>query len=199
MAALAPQPPPPIERLVAPLTSSPTSSKSASRTSTFESFRRDIEDRVLRFNARFIDPEATWPGVLFLDTPRGLEAEAFDLVGITADEKAELASRTLPELILTRGAWRVCWLMPAWRVVADGRQECLVMVFGECNRLQVVLTAVSRSVDRPPGLGHWEQSAVGLGVARGLFVDSLIEAVSSARAVRLANAESAGCAKGGTG
>ncbi len=147
---------------------------------TFESFRRDIEDRVRRLNGQFEDPEATWPGVLFLDVPRGLAAEAFSLAGMTPDEKDDLASRTLPELIVTRCARRVCWLMPAWRELADERrEECLILVFAERGRSQIVATAVIRSADRPPRLGAWERSAVSPEVASGLFVESLIKAVSS--------------------
>jgi hypothetical protein len=85
----------------------------------FESFRDDIEDRARRLNARLKEPDATWPGVLFLDVPGGLEVEAFDVVGISEAEKHELASRTLPEFLVARGARRFCWAMPAWRTSAS--------------------------------------------------------------------------------
>jgi hypothetical protein len=89
-------------------------------TYSFEAFRDDIEDRARRLNARLKESDATWPGVLFLDVPSGLEAEAFDLIGISADEKHSLASRTLPEFLIARRAHRFCWAMPVWRT-REGR------------------------------------------------------------------------------
>jgi len=56
-------------------------------TYSFEDFRDDIEDRARRLNARLKEPDATWPGVFFLDVPSGLEAQAFDFAGISAAEK----------------------------------------------------------------------------------------------------------------
>ena len=146
---------------------------------TFEAFRRDIEDRVRAFNAQFKDPDDDWPGVLFLDVREGLAAETFSVAGMTPEDKTELASRTLPELIVRRAARRVCWLMPAWRERDGHREECLVLVFAERGRSQIVVAAVFRSGDRPPRLGYWERSRVGEGVARGLFVDALVMAVSA--------------------
>lgn len=151
-------------------------------TYNFEAFRDDIEDRARRLNARLKEPDATWPGVLFLDVPSGLEAQAFDVAGIGAAEKHELASRTLPEFLIARGARRFCWAMPAWRTSAGQRQECLILVFGERGRCEVAVAAVVRNPDRPPRLGRWEHAPFGAGTRRasGLFVDPLIEAISSA-------------------
>lgn len=146
---------------------------------TFEAFRRDIEERVRALNARFRDPDADWPGVLFLDVREGLAAETFSLAGMTPEEKNVLASRTLPELIVRRGARRVCWLMPAWRQHDGDREECLVLIFAERGRSQIVVAAVFRSDHLPPRLGYWERSGVGEDVASGLFVEALVMAVSA--------------------
>jgi len=148
---------------------------------SFEAFREDIEDRVLRLNALLKEADATWPGVLFLDLPTGLDAEAFELAGISPAAKELLALQELPELLIARGARRFCWLMPAWRLLADGaRQECLVLVFGERGRCEIAVAPVFRLRDRPPRLGQWERpSAVGSDDVSGLFVDSLMEAIAS--------------------
>ena len=149
----------------------------------FESFRDDIEDRSRRLNALLKESDATWPGVLFLDVPGGLEAQAFDVAGISEAEKHELASQTLPEFLIARHARRFCWAMPAWRTLSDDRrQECLILIFGERGRCEVALAVVTRSPDLPPRLGHWERAPFGAGTRRasGLFVDPLLEAISAA-------------------
>jgi len=152
-------------------------------TYNFESFRDDIEDRVRRLNARLKKPDATWPGVLFLDVPGGLEAEAFDVAGISEVEKHALASQTLPAFLIARHARRFCWAMPAWRTLSDDRrQECLILIFGERGRCEVAVAVVFRNADLPPRLGPWERAPFGAGTrsASGLFVDPLLEAISSA-------------------
>ena len=149
---------------------------------SFDAFREDIKDRVLRLNALLKEADATWPGVLFLDVPTGLDAEAFELAGISAAEKEQLALHELPELLVARCARRFCWLMPAWRLLSEGtRQECLVLVFGERGRCEVAVTPVFRRPDTSPRLGFWEHTACGSGTdgANGLFVDPLMEAIAS--------------------
>jgi hypothetical protein len=149
---------------------------------SFEAFREDIKDRVLRLNALLKEADAVWPGVLFLDVPTGLDAEAFELAGISAAKKEQLALHELPELLVARGARRFCWLMPAWRLLANGaRQECLVLVFGERGRCEVAVTSVFRRPGISPRLGRWEHTPCGAGTdgANGLFVDPMMEAIAS--------------------
>jgi hypothetical protein len=148
---------------------------------TFEAFRTDITQRVRLLNAGLSDPEATWPGVLFLDIPNGLGAEAFEIAGISDEDKRELAERTLPDRIRAGAARRFCWAMPAW-LRGDRPQECLILVFGERDRCEVVLAFVVRGAGCGPRLGRWQQAPFGpsLREISGLFVDPLRHALDEA-------------------
>jgi len=150
-------------------------------TYTFDAFRTDIAQRVRLLNAGLRDPETTWPGVLFLDIPEGLGAEAFEIAGISEEDKHELAERTLPDRIIARRARRFCWAMPAW-LRGDRPQECLILVFGERGRCEVMLAFVSRAAGRGPRLGPWQQAPFGPGLRKvsGLFVDPLRQALDEA-------------------
>ena len=46
---------------------------------SFLDFRRDSQARVRLLNRRLSDSDAVWPGVLLLDVPHGLSAQAFEL------------------------------------------------------------------------------------------------------------------------
>lgn len=148
---------------------------------TFEAFRTDITQRVRLLNAGLSDPQAIWPGVLFLDIPEGLAAEAFEIAGISEEDTRELAEQTLPDRIMARRARRFCWAMPAW-LPGDRQQECLVLVFGERGRCEVLLAFVVRGAGRGPRLGRWQQASFGPRMRKvsGLFVGPLRQALDEA-------------------
>jgi hypothetical protein len=146
-------------------------------TYTFDAFRKDVKARVRLLNRRLVDPGVSWPGVLILDLPDGgLSAEAFDL---PSDERelAELADETLPARIRDATARRFCWIMPVWRE-GISRQECLLLVFGERDRVDASLAVVVRSPQRGPRLGPVNDGALGPGTRRvsGRFVDGMARA-----------------------
>jgi hypothetical protein len=148
---------------------------------SFDAFRDDVKLRVRLLNARLRTPEAVWPGVLLLDLPlEGLSAEAFE-IGISPGERRYLAERVLPRAIRTSGARRFCWVMPAFAAAGDIRRECLLLVIGECGRVEAALADVVRSGDRPPRLGPFNDGPFGAGARRvsGLFVEPLVSALET--------------------
>jgi hypothetical protein len=144
---------------------------------SFDDFRDDVKWRVRELNHRLDDPEAPWPGTLILDTPEGLSAAAFE-IGDSA-ERQHLAEVTLPREIRRQRARRFCWVMPAERQTANGREECLLLVIGERGRIAAALARVIRSVDAPPRLGPLVDGPFGAGSRRvsGRFVDPLLAAL----------------------
>ena len=161
---------------------------------SFEAFCTDISERARLLNRRLKDPDASWPGVLFLDVPdEGLTAEAFVVAGLSDADKRELACTELPERVTTKRARRFCWAMPAWRFYDDDREreEYLVLVFGEAGRCELMLARVLRAPGRTPRLGRWQPGPFGT-VARdvsGLFVDPMLQAVKAVRQSELERAE----------
>ncbi len=75
---------------------------------TFAEFRDHLVETVERMNAGLDDPEATLPGVLFVEVPRrGLVvAEMRSLEGLSDFRKRDLAARVLPSRIRATNADR---------------------------------------------------------------------------------------------
>jgi hypothetical protein len=126
-------------------------------------------------NAGLEGPEATWPGVLFLEVPeRGLViGDMRPLARFDELDKQHLAATILPERIRRSRADRFAWVMPAWRHDADPPAECLVLVVGEPRRREVVIADVLRG-DGQPRLGPWSEP---MDRADGLFVEPLCRAL----------------------
>ena len=146
----------------------------------FEEFRERLIATVERMNGAFQDPEANWPGILFLEVPgRGLVVgEIGSLEGLTELEKNHLATVLLPRRIRATNADRFAWVMPAWRHHADGgRTECLVVTLGEVGHSEAVVADVTRG-EGPPKLGAWTGPSR---KAEGLFVDPLACALLAKR------------------
>lgn len=108
-------------------------------------------------NGGLDDPEATWPGVLFLEVPeQGLVlGEMRSLAGLTDFDKKDLATRLLPARIRRSKADRFAWVMPAWRHDVEPAVECLVVVMGEPRHTEAHVADVLRGVSRPV-LGEWK-------------------------------------------
>jgi hypothetical protein len=141
---------------------------------SFDDFRADVKWRVRALNKQLRRSDAVWPGVLILDTPRGLTASAFD-IGAERD-RDRLATVLLPEEIVRQQARRFCWVMPAlW----NGGEECLLLVFGERGRVEASLARVFRAPEMSPRLGRYQDGAFGGGTRRasGRFVDPLAAAL----------------------
>jgi hypothetical protein len=126
-------------------------------------------------NASLDDPEATWPGVLFLEVPeQGLVVgEMRSLAGLTEFDKRDFAARLLPVRIRTSKADRFAWVMPAWRHEAEPRAECLIVVLGEPGRTEALVADVVRGDDRPR-LGEWRGPTKKV---TGLFAEPLAQAL----------------------
>jgi hypothetical protein len=139
-------------------------------------------------NAGLDGPEATWPGVLFLEVPeQGLViGEMRPLARFDELDKQHLAATILPERIRRSRADRFGWVMPAWRNDADPPVECLVLVVGEPYRREVVIADVLRG-DGQPRLGPWSAPE---GKVDGLFVEPLCRALlAKPRSRRRQNAQ----------
>jgi hypothetical protein len=143
---------------------------------SFANFRVDVLARVRLLNGRLDRPDAVWPGVLLLDVPDGLSAQAFELGDARARE--ELGQRILPAVIRENKARRFCWVMPVFREVGASRQECLLLVLGERAHVEAALAEVMRSPGRPPRLGRFSFGPYGASSRRvsGKFVERLLAA-----------------------
>ena len=142
---------------------------------TFDQFRRHLVETVERMNAGLDDPEATWPGVLFLEVPEGdlVIAEVRSLAGISDQEKRDLAARVLPGRIRAAKADRFAWVMPAYREDVDPPVECLVIVLGERRHTEGLVVDVLRGAGRPV-LGDWRGPPK---TVTGLFATPLARAL----------------------
>ena len=141
---------------------------------SFEDFSRDVKSRVRLLNRRLERADATWPGVLILDCPNGLSADAFELSDDPA-ARDELVS-VLTQEIRRSYARRFCWVMPVWR--GDPLRESLLLAIGERNRVEVALADIYRSPTRPPRLAPWVEAEVpDEALITSRFVDQLIEAL----------------------
>jgi hypothetical protein len=141
---------------------------------SFEEFREHLTQVVERMNAGF-GPEATWPGVLFLDVPeQGLVVgEMLSLAGFDELDKQHLATTVLPARIRQSRADRFGWVMPAWRNSVSPPAECLALVVGEPRRREVVLADVLRENGRSR-LAPWSPP---MNRVDGLFVEPLCRAL----------------------
>lgn len=126
-------------------------------------------------NAGLGDPEATWPGVLFLEVPnQGLViGEMRSLVGLSEFDKNDLAARVLPNRIRTSKADRFAWVMPAWRHDVEPQVECLVVVIGEPHHTEAHVADVLRGATRPV-LGDWRGPTKNV---QGIFAEPLARAL----------------------
>jgi hypothetical protein len=126
-------------------------------------------------NAGLEGPEATWPGVLFLEVPeQGLViGEMRSLAGFDELDKQHLAATILPERIRRSRADRFGWVMPGWRTDHDPPVECLVLVVGEPYRREAVIADVFRDKGQPR-LGPWSPPTKRVD---GLFVEPLSRAL----------------------
>ena len=126
-------------------------------------------------NAGLDDPEATWPGVLFLEVPKeGLVVgEVRSLVGMSDADKRDLAARVLPNRIRQSRASRFAWVMPTWRHEADRPVECLTIVLGERRHTEALIADVLRGAGRPV-LGEWRGPTKNV---HGLFAEPLARAL----------------------
>lgn len=143
---------------------------------SFASFVDDVEWRV-RLLARGIDdPDFAWPGVLILDVPDGLSADAFT-IGATAEEREQLIA-DLVGRIRTERARRFAWVMPCLRRDERGDVECLLIICGERDRAEALLAEMARAPGRAPRLGRFSRGAFGGGARRvsGRFVEPLLAA-----------------------
>lgn len=135
-------------------------------------------------NAALGEPEATWPGVLFLEVPeQGLViGEIRSLAGISELEKRDLATRVLPMRIRAAKADRFAWVMPAYREDVEPPVECLVIVLGERGHTEALVVDVLRGAGRPV-LGDWRGPTKSV---TGLFATPLARALlaTPARAQR---------------
>ena len=125
-------------------------------------------------NAGLVDPDDTWPGVLFLEVPdQGfVVGEMRSMIGMTDDDKRDLACRVLPARIRTSKADRFAWVMPAYND-GDPPGEALVVVLAEPGYREAVVIDVIRS-DGPPQLGEWGPPARRV---TGMFADPLCRAL----------------------
>jgi hypothetical protein len=146
---------------------------------SFENFRMDVLARIRLLNRSLSEPDDIWPGVLLLDVPDGLSAQAFDLG--SAAGRHELSERQLPGLIRESRARRFCWVMPAFRDAGGLRQECLLVVIGERGRVEAALAEIHRASNAAPRLGRFSFGPFGAGARRvsGPFVDQLLAALES--------------------
>lgn len=142
--------------------------------SALEDFREHLREAVERMNASLDEPEATWPGVLFLQLPNQdiVIGEMRSLAGISESDKRDLAARVLPARIRSSKADRFGWVMPAWRNGTDPRTECLVLVVGERGRTEALIVDVIRN--GRPHLGEWGMPARNVS---GLFATPLARAL----------------------
>lgn len=126
-------------------------------------------------NGGLDDPEATWPGVLFLEVPeQGLVlGELRSLAGLTEFDKNDLAARVLPERIRRSKADRFAWVMPAWRHDVEPNVECLVAVIGEPRHTEAHVADVLRGAGRPV-LGDWRGPTKHV---QGIFAEPLARAL----------------------
>ena len=145
----------------------------------FEEFRERMVHTIERMHKAFVEPEATWPGILFLEVPgRGLiVGEIGSVEGLDEAQKDHLASVLLPSRIRRSKADRFAWVMPAWRDGADERTECIVLVLGEVGHSEALIADVIRS-EGPPRLGQWSEPSR---TVEGLFVDPLSRALLAKR------------------
>jgi hypothetical protein len=142
---------------------------------SFEEFREYLTQVVERMHAAFVAPEATWPGVLFLEVPeQGLVVgEMRSLAGFDELDKQHLATTVLPARIRQSRADRFGWVMPAWRNSVSPPVECLALVVGDPYRREVVLADVLRENGRSR-LAPWSPP---MNRADGLFVEPLCRAL----------------------
>lgn len=120
---------------------------------TFDAFRRNMHATVRLLSPKFREPDAVWPGLLFLDAPHGISVERFEVAGMSDDEKRNLAAETLPARIVEAQARR-CWVMPARGPGAEDDREYLALVIGEHGRSVVDVLPIIRTEDEPPRLGR---------------------------------------------
>jgi hypothetical protein len=68
---------------------------------TFAQFRDHLVETVERMNSGLVGPDATWPGVLFLEVPEQgvVVGEMRSMAGLSEWDKRELACRLLPTRI----------------------------------------------------------------------------------------------------
>jgi hypothetical protein len=146
---------------------------------SFEEFRDHLLETVERMNSGLEDPEATWPGVLFLEVPeQGLVVgEIVPLTGLSDLGKRDLATYYLPLRIRTSKADRFAWLMPGHRHDVEPEVECLVVVLGEVGYTEAFVVDVLRGRGRPV-LGEWRGPTK---TVTGLFADPLARALLAKR------------------
>lgn len=145
---------------------------------TFERWVNDVKVRVRMLSWRVSDPNFGWPGLLLLDVPEGISAEAFELGDSV--EREHLGNHVLPERIRASRARRFCWVMPVRRESGGKQDECLLLVIGERGRVTASLCVIERSQTEPPRLGPFSDGAFGAGARRvsGRFVEPLLAALS---------------------
>lgn len=105
-----------------------------------------------------LEPDATWPGVLFLEVPEQgvVLGELRNLAGLSDFDKRDLASRVLPARIRSSKAERFAWVMPAYRHDVEPAVECLVVVMGEVGRTEAHVADVVRGPEGP-SLAPWRE------------------------------------------
>lgn len=147
---------------------------------SFVSFRERLQEMARQAHAE-LEPDADWPGVLFVEAPRGTVTlgGVFTVAGLDEDGKRALATRLLPERLRMLHARRAGWLMPAWRH-GDIDEECLALVVAEPDYAAAVLARVDRQRARPPRLGPWSEPTVSVD---GLFVAPLLAALAEVAAL----------------
>ena len=108
-----------------------------------------MKARVRALNERLRDPTFIWPGLLLLDAPVGLTAQAFALEDYAPNE----LGYQLVEALRANGARRFAWIMPVLHERGDEFVECLLVVIGERGRVEAAVADVVRDPQRPPRLG----------------------------------------------
>lgn len=144
----------------------------------FDDFVADVKWRIRFLGARVTEPTFTWPGLLILDVRLGLTAEAF-AIGPTSAERERLVGELVARIRDERPR-RFCFAMPCERDLGGERQECLLLIFGEKQRVQASLGVIERYEGRAPRLGSFSDGPWGSGARRisGRFVEALLEALN---------------------
>jgi hypothetical protein len=154
-------------------------------TDSFEIFRDSLLELVNEMHLDAItEPNEDWPGLLFVQTERGIViAAAVPLAGLTEEGKQHLGCVYLPERARAEQASRFGWVFPFVPHDADaGGGEGLTLVVGDLRRQEAFVGSITRYPDRPPKLDNWRWA---FQVRSETFVTPLVEALAEVAAARI--------------
>lgn len=154
-------------------------------TDSFETFRDRLLELVNGMHHDAItEPDEEWPGILFVQTERGIVIAAFvSTIGLTEEDKQHLGCVYLPERARAEQASRFGWVFPSVPHGAGaGGGEGLALVVGDLRRQEAFVGSITRHPGRPPKLGNWQGPAQ---VKSETFVTPLVEALAEVAAARI--------------